>query len=77
MSELKLGAHPLKICDDKYTLQLSKDKLQLVLALKDAEVFEPTDWKDVIATAMAAGVSDQLWSVGTILKMPLYPTFPG
>ncbi len=57
MSELKLGAHPLIICDDKYTLQLSKDKLQLVLALKDAEVFEPTDWKDVIATAMAAGVN--------------------
>ena len=26
--------------------------------------------------AMAAGVSDQLWSVGTILKMPLYPTLP-
>ena len=27
--------------------------------------------------AMAAGVTQQLWSVGTILKMPLYPTIPG
>ena len=27
--------------------------------------------------AMAASVTDQLWSVGTILKMPLYPTIPG
>ena len=27
--------------------------------------------------AMAAGVTEQLWSVGTILKMPLYPTIPG
>jgi IS1 family transposase len=27
--------------------------------------------------AMAAGVSQQLWSVGTILKMPLYPSAPG
>ncbi len=27
--------------------------------------------------AMAAGVSDRLWSVGTILKKPLYPSLPG
>ena len=27
--------------------------------------------------AMAAGVTQQLWSVGAILKMPLYPTIPG
>ena len=27
--------------------------------------------------AMAAGITDQLWSVGTILKMPLYPALPG
>lgn len=27
--------------------------------------------------AMAAGVTEQLWSVGTILKMPLYPALPG
>ena len=27
--------------------------------------------------AMAAGVTQQLWSVGTILKLPLYPTIPG
>ena len=27
--------------------------------------------------AMAAGVSDQLWSVGTILKKPLYLALPG
>ena len=27
--------------------------------------------------AMAAGVTEQLWSVGTILKMPLYPSSPG
>jgi IS1 family transposase len=27
--------------------------------------------------AMAAGVTDRLWSVGTILKMPLYPSSPG
>ena len=27
--------------------------------------------------AMAAGLSDQLWSVGTMLKKPLYPALPG
>ena len=27
--------------------------------------------------AMAVGITEQLWSVGTILKMPLYPTIPG
>ena len=27
--------------------------------------------------AMAAGVSERLWSVGTILKMPLYTSLPG
>ncbi|MEN8257617.1 MAG: FapA family protein [Thermodesulfobacteriota bacterium] len=57
MSELKLGAQPLKICDEKYTLQLSKDKLQLILALHTAAEFEPSDWKDVIATAMAVGIN--------------------
>lgn len=31
----------------------------------------------LLTPAMAAGVIEQLWSVGTILKMPLYPPLPG
>jgi hypothetical protein len=56
MAEFTLGAYPQKICDGKYALQLSKDKLKLILALNEADDFEPGDWKDVVAMAMAAGV---------------------
>ncbi len=56
MAEFTLGPHPQKICDGKYTLQLSKDKLKLVLALHEADAFDPGDWKAVVDLALAAGV---------------------
>lgn len=56
MAEITLGAHPQKICDGKYTLQISKDKLQLLFALHEADSFDSADWKEVVAIALAAGV---------------------
>lgn len=56
MSEITLGVKPQKICGGKYILQLSKDKLQLYLALHEADSFDPADWKDVVTIVLAAGV---------------------
>ncbi|MDR9500231.1 MAG: FapA family protein [Desulfurivibrionaceae bacterium] len=56
MAEITLGAYPQKICDNKYFLQLSKDKLHLLLALQEATDLEPADWPEVKAIALAAGV---------------------
>lgn len=56
MAEITLGNQPQKICDDKYTLRLSKDKLQLVLTLAGAKALDPGDWKTVVEIVLAAGV---------------------
>lgn len=56
MSELTLGTQPQKICDGKYMVQLSKDRLKLLFALQEAESLHPADWPTVLAGVKAAGV---------------------
>lgn len=68
MSEIALGARPQNICDGKYILQLSKDKLHLVLALREAESFDPQDWPTVLDLVRGAGVCHGLHEEEPVLN---------
>lgn len=55
MANQDLAKRPIKICDDDYSLRLSKDKLTLTFELHGASAFDPNDWPDILRAAHEHG----------------------
>jgi uncharacterized protein (DUF342 family) len=69
MANQDLAKRPIKICDEEYSLRLSKDKLSLTLELHGASAFDPDDWPAVLNAAHEHGAIH-----GLMKKMPSMQT---